>query len=43
MDPDAVFLLNVNNEEISTNLFLQQCKMNSIEEYQTLVWRNHNR
>jgi Xaa-Pro aminopeptidase len=34
MQPDAVLLLNGNNEQYSTNLFLSQCSMYSIDEYE---------
>ncbi len=34
MQPDAILLLNGNNEQFSTNLFLSRCKMDSIDEYE---------
>jgi len=34
MQPDSVLLLNGNNEKYSTNLFLSQYSMNSIDEYE---------
>ena len=34
MQPDALLLLNGNDQTFSTDLFLSSCKMNSIDEYE---------